>query len=138
MRLDRKSKLLWFGFIAVAIVLWRFAVAALGHEPTVNGQSLSQLIQDFHELEGFDQFFPDQKKRNLLATEEIKEIGTNAIPTLLKWLEWKDSPAKQKLINLVNKLPLRRGHIFTEAERHEMAVKCFRILGHEASLPCLC
>ena len=65
--------------------------------------------------------------------EALKEIGTNAIPTLLHWLRANDSPLKQKMIDLARKQKVVKIHHTPPGALHQLAAIGFARLGASAS-----
>lgn len=70
-----------------------------------------------------------------LATDKaVEQIGTNAIPTLLRLLQARDSPLKEKLARLVEKAPLIHYTNWPDWDRHHAAAEAFRVLGGKAKI----
>src|SRR5258708_18353029 len=94
-------------------------------EPVFEGKPLSFWLQGYDPIRGTE---PGNQK----ADEVVGEIGTNAIPTLLRMLSTGDPPFILKLKALV-----RRQHFITfrrraAANQHFQAVKAFQRLGPSA------
>ena len=94
-------------------------------EPTYKGHTLSEWL--------------GQQKGHwganlLLDDDPILAIGTNAIPTLLKWISYEPSPWRNKIARLVERVSanLRRRLFYKPVERANDAVRVFRILGPRA------
>jgi hypothetical protein len=66
------------------------------------------------------------------AEHAVKEIGTNAFPTLLKWVQVKDSRLKFRLNALLDRQSFIHSRLRTADEWHGLALDCFRILGTNA------
>ena len=64
----------------------------------------------------------------------IKAIGTNAIPTLLEYLEAKDSTFTLRVNFLLNWTLGPRFHLATAHEKHEWAYLGFASLGRDGLL----
>ncbi len=91
-------------------------------EPDYQGKPLS------HWLALYDELGPSDDQ----ADAAVRQIGTNAIPTLLRLLKEKDSPLKRKWIALVNKQHLFKGPQEAKYRNFE-AGSAFRVLGPTAS-----
>jgi HEAT repeat protein len=113
---------------AVAILL----VLPREREPSYAGHSLSHWLVriERHNVETDD----------YEALENVRHIGTNALPCLLKWLRFDVPLWKRKLRLLDDKLPwqIRRNSAFVrlygvkEQQRLQLALTGFRVLGPEA------
>src|SRR5882724_10172199 len=88
-------------------------------EPTYQGKPLS------YWLDGFVSGNPSPDK----ATEAVRQIGTNAIPTLLCLLRAEDSKFKLKLIRLSQKQHLINFDLRTADFKHMEAELGFECLG---------
>ena len=69
-------------------------------EPQYQGRKLSQWLRTY------DGHYPDQSTPSLRAQAAIREIGTNAIPYLLKWISYEPSSLKTKTLQFLERLPL--------------------------------
>ncbi len=102
-------------------------------EPSYAGHSLSEWLEriQHHNVETDD----------YEALENVRHIGTNALPCLLKWLRFDVPVWKRKLRLLDDKLPwqIRRNSVVVglyggkEQERLQLAFTGFRVLGPDAS-----
>jgi hypothetical protein len=109
--------------IAVLGGLAWFVLAA--REPSYQGKSLGVWL---------DQYTHDGDKSARDAGEmAVREIGTNAIPTLLRFMRKTDSPWKLKLIALIQRQKAVKIHFITAYDRNYQAFKGFGILGPKAS-----
>jgi len=66
------------------------------------------------------------------ADQAVRQLGTNAIPTLLRFIGAKDSALKLKVIELVQKPNFVHSHYALDSDRHRQAVQAFEILGDDA------
>lgn len=95
--------------LSLFLVCWVVAVVALSarslsseREPTYQGRSFTDWL---------DEYYSDSRERTEDDTPKteayfaIRAIGTNALPTLLRWVEQEPSPWGEQLRLLVGKLP---------------------------------
>lgn len=96
----RRKKIL----IAIACAL---SIAALvlavrpEHEPSYDGRPLSEWLDVFCCRKPERPTYDEREK----AAQAIRRMGTNAIPTLLRWISYDPTPARQKALTLLRKLP---------------------------------
>jgi HEAT repeat protein len=123
-----------FLVLFVSLVLVGVVVALLfsdNCEPQFHGRPLSEWLLACYS--------PNSPKPDTAATQEateaVRQIGTNALPCLLQWIQYEIPPWKKCANRLVSKLPLSLIHIFRDRSliRAEAAKQGFIILGAEAS-----
>lgn len=104
--MSRKLTILYIAALIAALggLCWLFLVP---HEPTYDGKPLSVWLDQWNHYIMAEQKSPDRAKRDQ-AQAAIQQIGTNAIPTLLRMAGRKDPAWKKKLIALANKQSLVR------------------------------
>jgi hypothetical protein len=85
------------GSIAVGVTAWEF-FNNRESEPTYQGKSLSLLLRNY--ALGQNSGIEERVEARKQAESAVRKIGTNAIPTLLKMLSKKDSPAVSGLVEL--------------------------------------
>lgn len=70
------------------------------------------------------------------AWEALPHFGTNSIPTLIEWLQARDSPMQKKLAQvhrwLETKFSLRIPHRLTGGQKRQAAITAFSRLGRDA------
>jgi HEAT repeat protein len=121
-------------YIALAVLLVMLA-GVIGwqglreREPVYQGKRLSRWVKDYALVFRLP---PNAAPSTPNADEAVRQIGTNAIPTLLRMLRAKDSPLKDKLVALA-----QRQHIikieYTPAEQWNGAAPfAFGVLGAKA------
>lgn len=122
----RRQKLcILFGCgIAAALVLTLW----LQREPRCDGRTLSEWVW---------QLETPNYPPNHRASEAISEIGTNALPFLIKWIQYEQKPWRNHLGTLCSKLPRfgDRLSLFVEGhgyERQQGAFSALYILGPRA------
>ena len=113
----------------VAAVTFAIFIRPREREPEYNGIPLSEWVAHYH-IDGYDpQTF-----------EAIQDIGTNALPCLVRWIQYEKPRWKtalnllgEKLPSSIQRLPLSRWLVYDKAERRaELAVEAFRVLGSNA------
>ncbi len=89
---------LFLGILAIAVFRAR--------EPRYEGGTLTEWVDDYLRVESGD--FPTREDEEAMrkCKHAIRQIGTNAIPALLKWMQATDSPMRVKLNTLLDKQSL--------------------------------
>jgi hypothetical protein len=130
--------------LAAVLVMLAGAIVRQGlreREPIYQGKRLSFWLSEYHE--NFSTGMDDGVKARELAEKALREIGTNAIPTLLEMAAKKDSYVSSKLVLLwarhIREAPYLPdwvrfpGWYSNQAEfLHEEAVLGFELLGADA------
>jgi hypothetical protein len=104
-------------------------------EPTYQGRSLTAWLNDYAKAHQSTQFPPPSERFRAeaqRASHAIHEIGTNALPTLIRMMQAKDSPLKQWFIKLVGRQSFVRFRFTPAWQFHEKAAYGFFILGEAA------
>jgi hypothetical protein len=103
-------------------------------EPEYQGKKLSEW------LEVYSQTFPDSSERieaHRGAARAVREIGTNSLPWILKWIHYERAPWRDGLDRVVKKLPEplgAEGGVMSGGEfRAAIALHAFEILGPRAN-----
>ena len=104
-----------------ALVLWVSSFS----EPEYKGVKLSV----WHERYNNEVDAEPQRKE---AAEAIQQIGSNAVPTLIKWLGASDSKLKLKLRELTEKQSIINFKVTPAIEYHKRALTSFELLGQRA------
>jgi HEAT repeat protein len=117
--------------VAVAVagaVVWNVAQS---REPAYEGKTLTTWLEVYNRTSDLQQ--------RQAADEAIEQIGTNAIPTLLRLLRAKDSARKEKVISLARSLRVIRIQCAYAAEWNQIAAHAFLCLGTnaESAVPAL-
>jgi hypothetical protein len=92
-------------------------------EPVYRGKTLRYWLSDFWPGRGPT---PAELEQDKLA---VRQIGTNAIPVLLRWIAAKDGPFKQKMVTWIDRhrwVPFR---LESSVDKSMLAVSGFGILG---------
>jgi HEAT repeat protein len=112
------------GIVGLMVALWP---GERDPEPKYQWKKLSEWLDDWY-------------LNNEQATVAIQQIGTNALPWLLKTISYEPSENRKKQLALIKKLPLKpfRGRIenFIEGGREDRALSSidgFRALGRTAA-----
>ena len=106
-------------------------------EPSYQDRKLSEWLADYSlartpSAETGHDLVPNREATMKAAERAVKAIGTNAIPTLLKWLQAKDSPLKTKLQAALAKQHFIRVHFQRFEDKANLANWGFCILGNDA------
>jgi hypothetical protein len=103
-------------------------------EPSTGGHKLSYWVELHGTTEG--RFHPEQERQR--AAQAIREIGTNALPHLLAWMEYepawwryKIGPLNDKLSNRIKNTHMVKRMLYTDTamERSQNAREAFSALG---------
>jgi len=108
-------------------------------EPEYNGKKLSEWLEFYEQNDSVN---PTMEVN--AAADAVKHIGTNAVPWLVKWIDYDRSLRRNKLYAMIEKLPgaIRYSAILRHLvkrserrtfERFQAAGAGFRILGPQAS-----
>jgi hypothetical protein len=120
----RRKRIILFacGILALA-TLWQFG---RDREPSYRGRTLSE----WAELAGPASLWKDSDEE----VQAVRAIGTNALPTILKWISYQPSPSRKKMAALMEHLPsgLTSDSVSFAEERAGCAVTVFHILGPQA------
>jgi hypothetical protein len=120
--------LLGCGIAAVLILtLWR------EREPRYQERSLTQWAALLNHIDSRDEFQLGQQ-----AEDAIRHIGTNAMPFLLRWIQYKEQPWRTRLGVLCDKLPEKVGGSLSRVivgrghDRQGEAFSALYVLGPDA------
>src|ERR1700722_11148009 len=115
-------------FLAGALVIY----LVQPKEPSYQGRTLSEWINDYDFAGTWpNRIDPVQQSNKQTAIHAIKEIGTNAVPTLLMWLKAKDRPFKGKLNSLLDKQTVIHFRFASAARLNGLARSGFAMLGKD-------
>ena len=121
-----RPRRLWLILIGV-LVLVALIVAVLRRdpEPSYGGRSLSEWLARLAAVPDGD---PPQQAQ---AAAAIRQIGTNALPYLLKWIQYKPLPWTKALNRITGGLIGKYDFLsdYKNAIRAEQAMEAFRALG---------
>jgi hypothetical protein len=121
----RRLLLILLGFVAsitLTYILW-----PCEREPQCDGVSLSKWLERYN-------------RHDPQPTEAIHNIGTNALPYLIKWIQYEPPIWRTALNHLREKLPASiqnargLGWLFQDKAEHraDLAVEAFSVLGSKA------
>ena len=124
----KKLRLLLLGLLIAGIVYWLAGKVGGPPDPEYQGRRLSAMLKesslDVHTLEsGRETRFGAE---DVLA---IRQMGTNAIPYLLKELSATDSSLKIKLVELLSRQSVFSIRFEMAAYHHYRAADAFQVLG---------
>jgi hypothetical protein len=108
--------------LCATIAAWLWLVP---HEPTYRGEGLSYWLSTYDVTRVHR---PDRVD----AERAFREIGSNAVPTLLKLLRTRPSAFRLKLGVLVDRLPFISVHFTPPQSLPFRALRAFEVLGPEA------
>ncbi len=130
-----RIKIRWIACLFVAAIGGLIWLAMPPKEPAYHGEPLSYWLSRAEEY-GVYGVVNDDPKEDLKAIEcrdAIRTIGTNAIPALLRILRAKDSAAKIKVMELVERQDFIHFPISSAEEQKGRAAIGFNLLGDLAS-----
>lgn len=122
----RKRGIILFLVLLVALAGWGISFALTPREPVYDGKPLSYWLKGYDPLEGSE---PGRQQ----ADQAVRQIGTNAIPLLLRMLREQDSPLKLKLIALARKQHVIKINYVSASSHNIQAAAAFEKLGPEAA-----
>jgi HEAT repeat protein len=105
-------------------------------EPRYAGDTLSEWVYGLVLPIGNPERDPE---RNTLAENAIKHIGTNALPFLIKWIQYEERPWRTRLNALCSRLPEKLADRFSYfldgrlVVRRDGAFSALRVLGPDAA-----
>ena len=105
----------------VGALLWSRLIPG-EREPVYQGKTLTYWLSDFWPGRNPT---PEKREQNILA---VRQIGTNAIPTLLQWISARDGPLKQKMVRICRHPWVPFG-ITSSVDKNMLAASGFWILG---------
>ncbi len=124
-------------YLVLAILVGAMLVGSVvylgkSREPVYQGRTLSSWLTSYEYAPGMGsgEAIEAEQRYNAAA---VREIGTNALPTLITWLHAKDGPLKIKFISFCRAHPKLRLNFRTADEKITMACFGFEILGPIAS-----
>lgn len=134
----RRLILLVAAFVLVASgTVW---FSASKREPTYGGKSLSQWIEMYNGWVAIEMASGDVSDlKTNTASVAVRHIGTNALPHLVRWIDWRPGRGKQKVLSVLEKAPrwLRDGLVEKwlkgDPRRAEGAEFALKVLGPEAA-----
>lgn len=128
--------------LAILLVLFLIGlvlVALRSHEPAYQGKSLSGWLREFEEAKvnsPTSRYHPSAAEFQAQFVEPthnaVRQIGTNALPTLLSLLRAQDSLLQQRVRALLGRLPFVRWRPTSQDLRRSMALDGFSALGTNA------
>ena len=110
--------------LPAAFLAW-FALELLGpHEPVYQGKPVSLWVAGYMRPP-----MPGRMHDDRATDDAVRQIGTNAIPTLLRMLRARDSALKLKLLALARKQPLIKINSTPAAYLNSEAARALQALG---------
>jgi HEAT repeat protein len=116
-----KTALASVSIALVGVIVWKVAQP---REPIYKGRTLTSWLEVYNRT-------GDRQQRDA-ADRAVQQIGTNAIPTLLRLLRVKDSASKTKVIFLARSQHAIKIQYPYAGEWNQMAARAFSCLGTNA------
>ncbi len=138
--MNRRRRLLLLAVCASAATLAAAVLWLWPREPVYEGKTLSEWLM----VNAVTPTGARNSEAEAKATEAVRQIGTNALPLLLKWLDYQRPAWKDKLQRQLFKLPAGlqsrlfrirfiQNRLFWPDRRPGAAIHGFRMLGEAAS-----
>ena len=131
----------------IRIVLVLVAVLGLlgftisrGGEPRYQNRTLTEWLRDVEPPLSYREIVLPRDKEIIAqfnaswqtSSNAVKQIGTNAVPYLLKWVKDSDSPLRENLSAWLDEHPLLHFKVKSANECYGLAMTGFGILGSDA------
>ena len=124
--------------VALLLVIGWIIYLYIPNEPFYQGRSLGWWLDDYsnplanvHNLADLRNV--DLNGQMLTASQAVVAIGTNAIPTLLKYVQARDSTPGKIFLSAIRSTPLHRARFWTADDKHAAAEAGFMILNKKAA-----
>jgi hypothetical protein len=115
--------------LAALVALFLVRLSPSEREPVYQGKTLTYWLSDFWPGRNPT---PEKREQDKLA---VRQIGTNAIPKLLRMISAKDGPLKKKMVTWISQHPWVPFRLESSVDKNMLAVSGFSILGKaQASL----
>ena len=133
MRKTRAAAIAAVVFATLGVLLW-ILLRPGEREPVYQGKTLTYWLSDFWPGRNVSR---EKLEQDRLA---VRQIGTNATPTLLQWISTKDGPLKQKVVTWIYYQPWVPFRLESDVDKNMLAASGFNILGKSqagAAVPAL-
>jgi hypothetical protein len=132
-----KRRRIFFALGVLVALVGLVAFLCRPDEPSYEGRTLGAWLQDFANPFGDVQRIRDFRSFDFRGPHERAEkavlaIGTNAFPTLLKYIRTRDSAPKRAFASLAQSTPILRSRFWTEQQKTSAAHFGFIILRDNA------
>jgi len=117
------------GLLVAVLGGFAWLVLSQPREPVYQGKSLSVWLQNYVRPPKFVGELPGLRETD----EAVRQMGTNAIPTLSRMLRARDASWKVWLMTLAKKQRVIRIHFVPATERHILALQALNELDHDAA-----
>jgi hypothetical protein len=101
-------------------------------EPSYKGKTLSAWLEDYGPSQGPEEKYGTGYRYSPQTEEALRNIGTNAIPTLLLMVRAKDSPLKSKVMEFLGRHDWIKIKLSPASDKNRAACDAFRVLGAQA------
>jgi hypothetical protein len=121
--------------LAAAVSTW-WLLNRAADEPHHRGHPLSYWVQQYEPATDAGPYMPFRLSRESAAA--VREIGTNALPTMLQWMTRPEKGLKSKIVSWANddRIPFFARRLLVPAYpklyRPDLAILAFRALGTDA------
>src|SRR5436853_175531 len=127
MRKRRVYLLILLGVVVAGALVAVFA--SRKREPEYGGRKLSEWVMAYSRSSTLN-----PSRENHEAAEAIRQIGSNALPYLLKWMRYEAPVWKTKVLDFANVALPVKWHVIDQREmRLYASIRAFRALGAAAS-----
>ena len=113
----------------VGVIGWQVAKPS-EPEPVYQGKRLSELVKADWRLDSSGRLVVVVDQPEVM--EAVDQIGTNAIPTLLRWMAARNSALKLGLMNVILRLPIIKVQFIPASAWNFAAYRSFQVLGTNA------
>jgi hypothetical protein len=104
----------------------------LNREPRYQDRTLTQWLEDYDNLSSGTLMETNDLAMLQTSTNALKQIGTNAIPFLLKKLSGRENAIEQRLKQWMGETQLNRLHLADHDRQRALGLDGFEVLGKEA------
>jgi hypothetical protein len=123
----------WLIATVIAVIIAAVAVfLRTPSEPAYQGKPLTHWLRGWKPLIAIPLASAGNAPTSDEAESAMRAIGTNALPTLLRMMEHHDSPLKDRLLSLAQKIPFLRMEPVSPLDLNVEAEMAFNVLGPKA------
>src|SRR5690242_2093009 len=127
----KRIRMTLVGLLVVVLGLLTWQVF-LGREPSYHGRSLSGWLDRAYRNDDWRLVALYNSELDVQSADAVRAMGTNTLPTLLEMVRIRNSPFRQRCLELVQNESWFPLHIQSTKEIHEKAAYAFKVLGPSA------